>query len=150
MWFTLKITECPNPSLFSICQSEGFRRTGMGQLIPGLNFIRLILVDTFLLSKNEQDTSQRWCMWHSNLAGIVYSDKHNLVVLSHFLCLSSFMKLGPAYHNAMYSNLIQIQTIWCEVIHIGKENMRRLRAHAGKKCIKGYKYSVVTSEIAYS
>ena len=60
----------------------------------GPNFIELlkqrILLDNFLLSSNEQDTSHNLSIWHGSLAG-------SLILVSTFLVLSSSMKLGPGH-----------------------------------------------------
>ncbi len=48
-----------------------------------------MLLNNFQLSRNEQDNSHKWYMWHGVLAGMPYSVKHYL------LCLSKSMKLGP-------------------------------------------------------
>ena len=47
----------------------------------------------FLLNRNEQDTSHNLYTWHGSLAGKPYSGKHSFIMLSYFLCWSSYVEL---------------------------------------------------------
>ena len=60
---------------------------------PGPNFIELpkhnLLLNNFLLSRNEHDTSHTLYIGHGSLAGDLFSGKQNVVVLS--------LKFGPSF-----------------------------------------------------
>ena len=68
--------------------------------MPGPNFIELlkqkILLNNFLLSRNEQDTSHKLFMLHSIFAGNPVLISIIWLCLTNFLCFKSIsMKFGP-------------------------------------------------------
>ena len=59
-----------------------------------------IELQQFLLSKNKQDTSQKWYMFYAIFFDCCpNSVKHIFVVLSYYLSLSSSLNLGPDLQN---------------------------------------------------
>ncbi len=68
------------------------------------------MLDNFLLSKNEQDTSHKKYMWHGVLAGNLNLVSIIVLCLVTFGALSSSMKLGAAANDPIKRNFLFTQT----------------------------------------
>ena len=93
---------------------------------PGPNFKELLKKQTILLNRCLLSRMSRIsvanCTWGMVLWLVTYSSKHNFVVLSYLLCLSSSMKLDPglwlmsvkiSYHiNALLIKRVPLQRWW--------------------------------------
>ena len=111
--FCLRKPLCQNERLYI----QHFNQSNKVATNSGAQFIELlnqkILLNNLLLSRNEQDTSHKFHMWHGSYAGNSYCAKHVFVVVSYFVCLSCSMKLGPAVTCPFLLSRKLLSSTWC-------------------------------------